>query len=181
MRARVETAGPDVQPADSSDVGAHAGVVRRRGPDPPLPPTMIYAGGFAFGLLFQAARPLPLARPLPMAATFGGTAAILAGTALFAWALGLFARCKTGIMLQKPAIHLVARGPYRWSRNPQYVSFVVIYLGASLIANTWWPVIFLPLVVAGVQRVVIAAEERHMRATFRAAYDAYCRRVRRWL
>jgi protein-S-isoprenylcysteine O-methyltransferase Ste14 len=152
-----------------------------RGPDPALPPTLVFAAGFVFGLLFNAAAPLPLTRSHPAALGIVGWLLAGGGMALFLWALGLFARARTGILLQKPARELVARGPYAWSRNPQYVGFVAIYLGATLVANAWWPLMLLLPVVLTVDAVVIGAEEHHMHAVFGPDYDAYRRRVRRWL
>ena len=84
-------------------------------------------------------------------------------------------------MFEQPATSLMGRGPYAWSRNPQYVAFAAIYCGAALLMNTLWPFGLLPLVLLAVFVGVIAAEEHYLQATFGPAYEAYCRRVRRWI
>jgi protein-S-isoprenylcysteine O-methyltransferase Ste14 len=103
------------------------------------------------------------------------------GGAVFAWGLLTLLRAGTGIMLERPASALVARGPYRWSRNPQYVAFAAMYIGLSLAVNSAWPLALLPLVFVLLVVAVVTREERHLRAQFGAAYDDYCRRVGRWL
>ena len=84
-------------------------------------------------------------------------------------------------MLQQAATRIVTTGPYRWSRNPQYLAFVAMYLGASILANTIWPLVLLPVVIAALHWLVIQREEPYMHRTFRDEYRAYCRRVHRWL
>jgi protein-S-isoprenylcysteine O-methyltransferase Ste14 len=76
---------------------------------------------------------------------------------------------------------LMRQGPYGWSRNPQYLAFVAIYVGAALVTNTWWPIALLPAVVLAVSGGVNLAEEQYKRAAFGAEYDENCRRVSRWL
>lgn len=80
-----------------------------------------------------------------------------------------------------PPRHLVTSGLYRYSRNPMYVSVVVILLG--------WTVAFdvrglrgytLIVAVAFVVRVM-AFEEPWLARTHAAAWDDYVRRVRRWM
>lgn len=84
-------------------------------------------------------------------------------------------------MFHEAATQVVDVPPYSWSRNPMYVAFTVIYAGAALVLQVWWPIVMLPVVLGILTFVVIAREERYMRATFGAAYDDYCRRVRRWI
>jgi protein-S-isoprenylcysteine O-methyltransferase Ste14 len=152
------------------------------GPGAPLPPTLIYVAGFALGWWLERAMPLVsggTAVSGGVSALGWGLAAI--GTVLFIWGLATFARLRTGIMLQRAATQVVAAGPYRWSRNPMYVAFTMMYIGVALALSLLWPLILLPVVIAVLTVAVIAREERYMRATFGAHYADYCSRVRRWL
>jgi protein-S-isoprenylcysteine O-methyltransferase Ste14 len=80
-----------------------------------------------------------------------------------------------------PAATLVQHGPYRFSRNPMYVGLTLSYIGLALTLNTWWPLVLLPLVLLLLFRLVVQKEERHLSEKFGEAYEAYCRRVRRWV
>jgi protein-S-isoprenylcysteine O-methyltransferase Ste14 len=147
-----------------------------------MPPTLPFLLGFAAGLWWNRSDPWLMQgvgdHGLRMVA---GTLITGAGAALFWTGLWTFVRQRTGILLQQPATRIVTTGPYRWSRNPQYVAFVAIYLGASILANTVWPLVLLPLVIAVLHWLVIQREEAYMQRTFRDEYQAYCRRVHRWL
>lgn len=121
---------------------------------------------------------MALSEPEAWLAGFG---LVLIGSGIFVAGLVTFARARTGIMLQQPATRLVTHGPYRWSRNPQYVSFVVVYAGATVVANSFWPWIVLPVVIVATNAFVIAREERYMQTLFSREYEAYCRQAPRWI
>lgn len=106
---------------------------------------------------------------------------VAAWFALFISAVSRFRRAGTSIIPNKPVSAFVASGPYRFTRNPMYVSLAALYLGVALILNSWWPVVLLPVVLVVIQRTVIAREERYLRERFPVEYPAYCSRVRRWL
>jgi protein-S-isoprenylcysteine O-methyltransferase Ste14 len=67
------------------------------------------------------------------------------------------------------------------TRNPMYVSLAVLYVGLTLIVNSWWPLPLLAVVLVVVDRAVIAREERYLAAAFPVDYATYRARVRRWL
>lgn len=147
-----------------------------------MPPTVPFIAAFIAGLCWNHTDPWLMQgdgdHGLRMVA---GTLLTAAGAALFWTGYWTFVRQRTGILLQQPATRIVTTGPYRWSRNPQYVAFVAIYLGASVLANTLWPMVLLPLAIAALHWLVIQREEAYMHRTFRDEYRAYCRRVHRWL
>jgi protein-S-isoprenylcysteine O-methyltransferase Ste14 len=155
---------------------------KRRGPGAPLPPTLVYIAGLLFAWRLGNKTPLRVDDVGPgLLQVVIGWLAISVGMALFAWGMSTFARARTGIMLQHAAARVVRDGPYRWSRNPQYVGFTLSYIGVGLVMNNAWALLFLPLVILILEAAVIAREERYMRSTFGPTYDDYCRRVRRWL
>ena len=125
----------------------------------------------------------------PWRITAGPSSARLAAAALgvflfllfFVGAFSLFRRMRTSIVPNRPTTALVTDGVYRFTRNPMYVSLVVLYLAAALVLNTWWGLVLLPLAVIVIDRSVIAREERYLTSAFPAEYAAYRARVRRWL
>jgi len=62
-----------------------------------------------------------------------------------------------------------------------YLGLSLVYLGVTLLVNSAWTLLFLPLVIAILYLTVIRQEERYLSATFGIAYDDYRRRVRRYL
>ena len=92
-----------------------------------------------------------------------------------------FRKAATAISPTRPTSRLVLTGPYRYSRNPDYIGQLVLYLGIALAANTWWPIWLLPPVLAVVERGVVFREERYLEAKFGREYEDYKRSVPRWL
>jgi protein-S-isoprenylcysteine O-methyltransferase Ste14 len=108
-------------------------------------------------------------------------ALIIGGLLLSGVVMRVFGRAGTPVPPYRPATRLVTSGPYRYSRNPDYVGQTLLYVGIALVANSWWPLLLLPLVLVVVQRGVIEREERYLEARFGQEYRDYKVRVRRWL
>jgi protein-S-isoprenylcysteine O-methyltransferase Ste14 len=97
------------------------------------------------------------------------------------WGLWLFARHRTGLLPGQPADALIEEGPFRVSRKPLYVGLLALYLGLALLAPTFWGLVLFPVAVLLLLWGAIRPEESYLRERFGASYDAYARRVRRWL
>jgi protein-S-isoprenylcysteine O-methyltransferase Ste14 len=110
-----------------------------------------------------------------------GWGLLVAGVLVAVSAAYLFRRAGTTPNPTKPTSALVIWGPYRFTRNPMYVGMAVLYCGGTLLLNDPWPLAFLPLVMALVQRRVIAREEAYLERKFGDEYRAYKARVRRWI
>jgi len=146
-----------------------------------FPPPLLYAVAFLVGYLLHRAYPLAIAASAPRRLEIAGLALVGMWVAFMGAAFVMFLRARTNIMPNRPAASLVTTGPYQLTRNPMYVSLVLLYTGGALLLNAWWPLFFLPLVIVAIDRLVIAREERYLLDAFGGHYDAYCRRVRRWI
>jgi protein-S-isoprenylcysteine O-methyltransferase Ste14 len=145
-----------------------------------FPPPLIYAGGFAAA--YGVHRLLPIqVWPESTAVDMLGWGLLVAGVLLAVSAAFLFRRAGTTPNPTKPTAALVIWGPYRFTRNPMYVGMATLYLGGTLLLNDPWPLALLPVVIALVQRYVIAREEAYLERKFGEAYRAYRARVRRWI
>lgn len=142
-------------------------------------PPYIYLGTLLLGLLLDRKLPAPLL-PRKMARLLGWPL-LGGGITLAVWFLGTMRRAGTSFELDKPASRLVTDGPFRYSRNPAYVSFTMIYAGLSSLKNSLWPILLLPPVLNYIQYRVIGAEERYLERRFGEEYLRYKSRVRRWI
>jgi protein-S-isoprenylcysteine O-methyltransferase Ste14 len=104
-----------------------------------------------------------------------------AGAALSSTVVRRFAAASTPVSPLRPARALVVDGPYRYSRNPDYVGQTLLYAGSSILRNRLWPLLLLPSVLAIITHAVIRREERYLNREFGAAYRHYAERVPRWL
>ena len=75
---------------------------------------------------------------------------------------------------------LIPTGPYAISRNPMYVGWTLLYLGAALVTRNAWMVASLPL-VAGIIRQDVLREEHMLEQAFGEEYLRYRKLVRRYL
>jgi len=112
-----------------------------------------------------------------------GTAAMQLSALIALSAFYAFWRARTTINPMRPerASTLVTRGIYRFTRNPLYLSLVLLLIAYAIrlwsLPAVGGPVLF----VAYVRRFHITPEERALQAKFGEAFTEYKRRVRRWL
>jgi protein-S-isoprenylcysteine O-methyltransferase Ste14 len=76
---------------------------------------------------------------------------------------------------------VVRTGPYRFSRNPIYLAFILFVLGLPDWLNDAWLLVTLVPAVGGISMVVIPREERFLESNFKEDYLRYKATVRRWL
>ncbi len=143
------------------------------------PPPLIYLGPLVLGLLLKRRFPVPF---LPRgAARVLGWPLVVGGTSLMSWFFFTMRRADTPIDPREPVSNLATDGPFRYTRNPAYLSMAMIYAGISSLANALWSILLLPAVLLVIQRGVIEREERYLERKFGEEYLGYKGRVRRWI
>ncbi|MNJ28954.1 hypothetical protein D3C77_235100 [compost metagenome] len=106
---------------------------------------------------------------------------VIGGLLLDGIAAGSFRRLGTPPEPWKPTTALATGGLYRFSRNPIYVGFAVTYAGFAVAMDSPLALALLLPCLIVIDRLVIAREERYLAARFGGEYDAYRKKVRRWL
>jgi protein-S-isoprenylcysteine O-methyltransferase Ste14 len=79
-----------------------------------------------------------------------------------------------------PPERIIARGPYRYTRNPMYLGHLIFLTGLALTFWSWFALILLVARATWFHRRVLHDEER-LEKLFGADYAAYCERVKRWI
>lgn len=90
-------------------------------------------------------------------------------------------RMKTHPSPYKPVTALVEASSFRFTRNPLYLSMLIIITGVFFIANSFWLLVMAVLFFFLVQELVIKREEKYLEGKFGEPYRSYRKRVRRWL
>ena len=109
-------------------------------------------------------------------------AVLMTGAVLvFVPSLRAFRRAGTPVRGSQRSTAVVRSGPYRFSRNPIYVSFVLLVLGLSFSLDNSWLLITLLPAISIISFVVIPREERFLERIFPEPYSEYKATVRRWL
>ncbi len=132
--------------------------------------TLLRAFDGAFGGL------LPIwTRPL-------GWGVMVVGGGLAVWCVALFVVEGRGTpAVFDPPRRLVARGPYRFVRNPMYIGGGALLAGFGLELRSPTILLFLPVWVMLVHVMVTGYEEPNLGRKFGAEYQDYCKRTPRWL
>jgi protein-S-isoprenylcysteine O-methyltransferase Ste14 len=146
----------------------------------PLPP-LIYLGFLVLGLTANLVYPLPLSSPERTLVLFVGAGVVTCGLLFGAWALWAMWRAGVSALPGREPARLVSDGPFRFSRNPIYISLAVMYTGLSVALNTFWPLAFLIFAIVTVDRRIILREERFLEKKFGEEYLSYKVKVRRWI
>jgi protein-S-isoprenylcysteine O-methyltransferase Ste14 len=143
------------------------------------PPPLIFLAGLAVGFGLDALLP---GVDLPALVQWGlGVLLVLAGLGLLLWFNTLFSRTGTAVEPWKPTTAIVTTGPYRMTRNPAYLGMALTYIGIAAMSSAVWVLLPLPMVLAVIDRGVIAREERYLERKFGEEYLGYKRSVRRWI
>ena len=146
-----------------------------------VPPPLIYIAFFFLSILME--------RVWPIAKTELHTASVrdigwllIALYVLLAFvAIRQFVVSKNTLVTVKAATSLQTGGVYGITRNPMYLSLVLFYSGLGIFFGNWWTFILLPFLITVIQWYVIRKEEHYLESSFGADYEAYRKRVRRWI
>jgi protein-S-isoprenylcysteine O-methyltransferase Ste14 len=149
----------------------HAAVAFR----PPLLLALCLATGFVARWL------APLAFLAEGLSTSLGPVITAASFGLFFWAVHTMRRGGASIPTNKPTEAIVVRGPFRFSRNPIYLSMLLLQVGVAIWANSLWFIFLAATAAALLAWGVISREERYLERKFGAEYSSYRARVRRWI
>ena len=148
----------------------------------PLPgllrPPIIFLSVILLGIALNWVWPL---RFLPSTLRLLGPLVILCAVLLFSLSLREFRAAGTSVRGSERSTTIVRTGPYRFSRNPIYLSFSLLLIGLAVWLNDLWLLLMLVLAVGFIAAVVIPREERFLERNFRDQYSSYKAAVRRWL
>ncbi|AQS37390.1 putative protein-S-isoprenylcysteine methyltransferase [Shewanella psychrophila] len=123
----------------------------------------------------------PLDTHIPVVLAYLGMAISIFGLVVLLYLATLFKRVKTNIEPWKPTSRIISTGIYAYSRNPIYLAFCTIPLGAGLFFSHIWLILSVLPACISIYYLAIRPEEAYLTEKFGDEYLEYRRRVRRWL
>lgn len=153
---------------------------RERGARVRFPPPLVFLGCTLLALLAHLVMPLRVPAH-GVLAIIAGTALAIAGAATMASAWILFLRTGQNPAPWTPSPELIARGVYRFTRNPMYVGMTILMIGLGIAVNVLWIPLFAFVALALVHFIAVVKEEEYLAGKFGESYAAYKRDVRRYL
>lgn len=76
---------------------------------------------------------------------------------------------------------LVTDGIFNHCRNPLYVGNILMLLGVGILANSLIYVVIVIPIFLFIYQAIVLAEENFLRGKFGSGFDAYCKKVNRWI
>lgn len=110
-----------------------------------------------------------------------GIALAIVAPSLAIWAALVMKAAGTNVNPSQPALLIVRRGPYRFTRNPMYLAICLLQVALGFLLNDWLSLAFVIPLALVLHFGVILREERYLEAKFGDPYLALKRDVRRWI
>ena len=144
---------------------------------PPFVASMFAALVWATNLVLPAGK-VSFTGQAVLAAVF-----VVIGFAIAFTAGSAFRSASTQIDPRDPAKSeaIVTSGIFQYSRNPMYLGLALVLIGWSIWIGNAFSIALVWLFVWYISRFQIAPEEEALKAKFGAEYEAYLRKVRRWI
>ena len=143
-------------------------------------PPLAWALAVVAGLTQHWLVPLPFL-PTGLPGGWLGATVFALALALFAWAIATVTRSGSNVPTNRPTTTIVESGPYRFTRNPIYLSMVLGLIGLAIALDNLWLLISLAPFALVIRYGVVAREEAYLERKFGDVYRGYRSRVRRWL
>lgn len=142
-----------------------------------LPP-LLFALPVGLGWLLGRVLPPP---ELPNLSHLLGVILLVLSLVPGPWALVVMLRAGVNPEPHVPTNRLVFNGPFRFSRNPIYLTYILFVAGLGLMTGNLWILLLLGPTIFVAHYGIVRREERYLSLRFGAPYTEYQQRVRRWL
>ena len=110
-----------------------------------------------------------------------GIGMALLAVALAIWANGVMKAAGTNVRPDMPTLTIVRTGPYRFTRNPMYLSLCLAQVAIAFVVDDWVALLLVIPLALILHFGVVVREERYLEAKFGAQYLALKKEVRRWI
>ncbi len=146
-----------------------------------IPPPLYFFACLGFGFLFEYLYPIDsINYSLASRLCVGSIFLIISGY----FALGAIVvlnKNKTPFDPAKSTVMIVQEGPFRFSRNPMYLSLLVLLIAIAIFFISLWLFMTVPILYLLFLFYAVKPEEKYLKQKFGQEYLDYKAKVRRWI
>ena len=124
---------------------------------------------------------IPQLKVLPLPYTLFGLVPVSFGIMLNIWANSLFQLNNTTVKPYGIPTTMIHEGPYKFSRHPMYLGFVVVLLGVAILLGNVLALLAPLAMFFTIEKIFVPYEEKIMEEHFGEEYLEYKSRVRKWI
>eukprot|EP01083_Nonionella_stella_P065307 171001_1 len=146
-------------------------------------PVIVYILAIASGIFLQFCFPIPaLGFRIHPYAIFGlGYGGVSFFFVIHIWNWQLFSTDGQSMTTTSATTRVIKGGPYKYSRNPEYMAFTCLIVGLSFVLESYWMAAVALPTFGLVHFLVVLPEERYLAKKFTANYLSYKNRTPRYL
>ena len=146
-----------------------------------IPPPLFFFVCLGFGLLLEYFFPTDIiSLSLIPRVIVGGIFVIISGYFAVS-AFVVLIKNKTPFDTAKSTIKIVTKGSFRFSRNPLYLSLLLLLFGIAVLMFSLWLFFTIPILYVLFLFKAVKPEESYLSQKFGKEYIEYSAKIRRWV
>lgn len=146
-----------------------------------IPPPLFFFACLGIGLLLEYLIPIHLVSISLIPRVIIGGTFILASIYFALSGFVVLIKYKTPFDTAKSTIKIVQDGSFRFSRNPLYLSLLLLLFGISVLIVSLWLFFSIPILYILFLFKAVKPEENYLAQKFGDEYLNYSSKVRRWI
>lgn len=146
-----------------------------------IPPPLYFFACLGFGLLLEYLFPVHLLSLSLIPRVIVGCTFILISLYFAVSGFVALIKNKTPFDTAKSTVKIVLSGAYRFSRNPLYLSLLLLLFGIAILILSLWLFFMIPILFILFLFNAVKPEENYLSQKFGKEYLDYLSKVRRWI
>jgi len=146
-----------------------------------VPPPIVFFALILIGFIVQWLFPLTFMFNNWPSRLFVALPLFIASGLIAINALTIMKKSKTAINFNNPTTKFIAEGSFRFTRNPLYLSLLIVMACIAIVANSAWHLIAFVILFLFFNFGIVMREEQYLENCFGEEYKQYKNRVRRWI
>lgn len=144
-----------------------------------IPPPLMFFSFFVLEILLD--KYLPLKKIFYAPLTYFGVILVFLGIILGLSSVRLFLNMKTTLNPKASPSKLIDVGPFRYSRNPIYLSFITILSGVAIYLGSIASFLSPIFMFFALNSMIIPSEEKKLEKNFKKTYSDFKRKTAKWI